>query len=50
MDSRSATSIPLVYVAGDITGGFNQAIVAAGQGAVAAIAACTDLRSSRQLA
>lgn len=50
VDSRSATNVPLVYAAGDITGGFNQAIVAAGQGAVAAIAACTDLRSSRQLA
>ena len=50
VDARAATNIPLVYAAGDITGGFNQAIVAAGQGAVAAIAACTDLRSSRQTA
>ena len=50
VDARSATNVPLVYAAGDITGGFNQAIVAAGQGAVAAIAACTDLRNSRQAA
>ena len=48
VDARSATNVPLVYAAGDITGGFNQAIVAAGQGAVAAIAACTDLRNSRR--
>ncbi len=50
VDARCATNVPLVYAAGDITGGFNQAIVAAGQGTVAAIAACTDLRSSRQTA
>ncbi|MDP9437921.1 MAG: NAD(P)/FAD-dependent oxidoreductase [Actinomycetota bacterium] len=50
VDARCATNVPLVYAAGDITGGFNQAIVAAGQGAVAAIAACTDLRNNRQTA
>ena len=50
VDGRCATNVPLVYAAGDVTGGFNQAIIAAGQGAVAAIAACTDLRSSRQVA
>ena len=50
VDARCATNVPLVYAAGDITGGFNQAVVAAGQGAVAGIAACTDLRSSRQAA
>ena len=50
VDQRCATNVPLVYAAGDVTGGFNQAIVAAGQGAVAAIAACTDLRNSRQAA
>lgn len=44
VDERAATNVPGFYAAGDITGGFNQTVVAAGQGAVAGLAAATDLR------
>jgi len=44
VDKNQRTSVPKVYAAGDITGGQAQIIVAAGQGAVAALSAYEDLR------
>jgi len=44
VDSNQRTSVPKVYAAGDITGSQAQIIVAAGQGAVAALSAYEDLR------
>ncbi len=44
VDSTQRTSVPKVYAAGDITGSQAQIIVAAGQGAVAALSAYEDLR------
>jgi thioredoxin reductase (NADPH) len=43
-DSQQRTSLERVYAAGDITGGKAQIIVAAGQGAIAALSAYEDLR------
>jgi thioredoxin reductase (NADPH) len=45
VDSRQRTSMPLVYAAGDVTGGEKQIAVAAGQGSGAAIAAFEDISS-----
>jgi thioredoxin reductase (NADPH) len=45
VDRRQRTSMPLVYAAGDVTGGEKQIAVAAGQGSSAAIAAFEDLSS-----
>ncbi len=42
-DKSQKTSIPRIYAAGDITGGFKQWVVACGEGAVAALAAYNDL-------
>lgn len=44
-DSRQRTSVPLVYAAGDVTGGVKQIVVAVGQGSVAAISAFEDISS-----
>lgn len=44
VDSTQRTSVPKVYAAGDITGSQAQIIVAAGQGAIAALSAYEDLR------
>ncbi len=44
VDSRMRTSMPKVYAAGDVTGGVAQVIVAAAQGAIAALSCYEDLR------
>jgi thioredoxin reductase (NADPH) len=44
VDNRMRTNIPRVYAAGDVTGGVAQIIVAAAQGAIAALSAYEDLR------
>ncbi|MGC9517756.1 MAG: thioredoxin-disulfide reductase [Methanomicrobiales archaeon] len=43
-DKNQRTNIPHVYAAGDITGGVKQMVVAAAEGAVAAISAYNDLQ------
>ncbi len=43
-DKFQRTSIPKVYAAGDVTGGFKQWVVACSEGAVAAMAAYDDLQ------
>jgi thioredoxin reductase (NADPH) len=42
-DARQRTSMPLVYAAGDVTGGVKQIVVAVGQGSIAAISTFEDL-------
>jgi thioredoxin reductase (NADPH) len=42
-DDRQRTSMPMVYAAGDITGGVKQIAVATGQASVAALTAFEDL-------
>jgi len=42
-DERHRTSVPGIYSAGDVEGGFKQIVVAAGQGAEAAMAIFEDL-------
>jgi thioredoxin reductase (NADPH) len=44
-DAHQRTSLPLVYAAGDVTGGVKQIVVAVGQGSVAAISAFEDISS-----
>ena len=44
VDSKMRTSMPKVYAAGDITGGVAQVVVAAAQGAIAALSCYEDLR------
>ncbi|MEO0258248.1 MAG: FAD-dependent oxidoreductase [candidate division WOR-3 bacterium] len=44
VDNRMRTNLPRVYAAGDVTGGVAQIIVAAAQGAIAALSAYEDLR------
>lgn len=44
-DTRQRTELPLVYAAGDVTGGVKQIVVAVGQGSVAAISAFEDIAS-----
>ncbi len=43
VDKNQRTNIPLVYAAGDVTGGKAQVVTAAAQGAVAALSAYEDL-------
>ena len=43
VDSRQRTSMPMVYAAGDITGGVKQIAVAVGQGSIAALSAFEDI-------
>jgi len=43
VDDEQRTSLPLVYAAGDVTGGIKQITTAVGQGAVAALSAFHDL-------
>ena len=43
VDSRQRTSLPMVYAAGDITGGVKQIVVAVGQGSIAALTAFEDI-------
>lgn len=43
VDDRMRTSMPMVYAAGDITGGVKQIVVAVGQGSIASISAFEDL-------
>ncbi len=43
VDDKQRTSMPLIYAAGDVTGGVKQIATAVGQGAVAAITAFEDL-------
>ncbi len=45
VDLNMRTSIPLVYAAGDITGGAKQIVVAVAQGSVAAMSAFEDITS-----
>ncbi|HMK44632.1 MAG TPA: FAD-dependent oxidoreductase, partial [Dissulfurispiraceae bacterium] len=45
VDSHQRTTLPLVYAAGDVTGGIKQIAVAVGQGTVAAISAFEDITS-----
>jgi thioredoxin reductase (NADPH) len=42
-DEEQRTSMPMVYAAGDITGGVKQIVVAVGQASVAALTAFEDL-------
>lgn len=44
-DAHQRTELPLVYAAGDVTGGVKQIVVAVGQGSVAAISAFEDIAS-----
>ncbi len=44
-DAHQRTALPLVYAAGDVTGGVKQIVVAVGQGSVAAISAFEDIAS-----
>ncbi len=46
VDQKMRTNVPRVYAAGDITGTAGQIIIAAGQGAVAALSAYEDLMLS----
>ncbi|MEM3833163.1 MAG: thioredoxin-disulfide reductase [Thermoprotei archaeon] len=46
VDRFQRTTVPFVYAAGDITGGFQQIVVAAGEGAKAALTAYNDLLKS----
>lgn len=43
VDDRMRTPMPMVYAAGDITGGVKQIVVAVGQGSIASISAFEDL-------
>lgn len=43
VDERQRTSLPMVYAAGDITGGVKQIVVAVGQGSIAALTAFEDI-------
>jgi len=43
VDENQRTSMPMVYAAGDITGGVKQIVVAVGQASVAALTAFEDL-------
>lgn len=43
-DKEQKTNIPLIYAAGDITGGVNQWVVACSEGAVAAVSAYRDIQ------
>lgn len=45
VDGQMRTSIPLVYAAGDITGGVKQIVTAVSQGAVAALTVFEDISS-----
>jgi thioredoxin reductase (NADPH) len=45
VDLNMRTSIPLIYAAGDITGGAKQIVVAVAQGSVAAMSAFEDITS-----
>lgn len=45
VDDRQRTSMPMVYAAGDITGGVKQIVVAVAQGSVAALTAFEDIAS-----
>lgn len=46
VDRFQRTTVPFVYAAGDITGGFQQIVIAAGEGAKAALTAYNDLLKS----
>jgi thioredoxin reductase (NADPH) len=43
VDEKMRTSLPMVYAAGDITGGLKQIVVAVSQGSVAALTAFEDI-------
>lgn len=43
VDEKQRTSLPMVYAAGDITGGVKQIVVAVGQGSIAALTAFEDI-------
>lgn len=43
VDDKQRTSVPMVYAAGDITGGVKQIVVAVGQGSIAALTAFEDI-------
>lgn len=43
VDVKQRTSLPMVYAAGDITGGVKQIVVAVGQGSIAALTAFEDI-------
>jgi thioredoxin reductase (NADPH) len=42
-DERHRTNLPGIYSAGDVEGGYKQIVIAAGQGAEAALAIFEDL-------
>ncbi len=46
-DKAQKTNLPLIYAAGDITGGVNQWVVACSEGAVAAISAYRDIQMNK---
>lgn len=43
VDERNRASMPMVYAAGDVTGGVKQIAVAVGQGSIAALTAFEDI-------
>jgi thioredoxin reductase (NADPH) len=47
-DKTQRTNIPLIYAAGDITGGVNQWVVACSEGAIAALSAYEDLQMKKR--
>lgn len=46
-DKAQKTNIPGVYAAGDITGGFNQWVIACGEGAIAALSAYEHIQMKK---
>jgi len=48
VDEERRTSLPLVFAAGDLTGGIKQITTAVGQGAVAALTAFHDLERAKR--
>lgn len=47
VDDKMRTNVPLVYAAGDVTGGFQQVVTATAQGAQAASSAFEDLQKDK---
>ncbi|NLU04150.1 MAG: thioredoxin-disulfide reductase, partial [Methanothermobacter sp.] len=45
IDKSQRTNVPLVYAAGDITGGLNQWVTACAEGAIAATYAYREIQS-----
>jgi len=45
VDTKMRTSVPMIYAAGDVTGGLRQVITAAAEGAIAAMSAYEDIKT-----